>query len=357
MDFSAPWKSRLSAPQLQAQLSRLTDRIRLAHSSPKELRGQVTRIEDLSTRMSLTLVYWQVALRALPTSSSKISHSPWSPGPVAKGALRGPLVRVLDLSPDCRSMPGTAAVARFGFSGGCLLTLPHFVFVLLLPVSGEAGSYCFLKIHLWLRPDYCAGWKKSLSQVALPLGRVCGKCLTSHDYITNVQKRLGNRTWTGFGQCRLCGSLLDHQMEHCEICSAAEATRGHYACVHAVLGGLKLADDPGIPRNPQDSQKRNPGRLISFLPLLSQDAARLWRCVCPPPTQQQLEETLRMQPLIVNYRVTFDARAPLPSLVWTTEGRPHPAGGWQSRSRPLLGPSCPGKSGVVCFYELYCRMR
>ena len=29
------------------------------------------------------------------------------------------------------------------------------------------------------------------------------------DYITNVQKRLGNRAWTGFGQCRLCGSFLD----------------------------------------------------------------------------------------------------------------------------------------------------
>ena len=38
MDFSAPRKSRLSAPQFQAQLSRLTDRTRLrAHSSPKVL--------------------------------------------------------------------------------------------------------------------------------------------------------------------------------------------------------------------------------------------------------------------------------------------------------------------------------
>ena len=25
--------------------------------------------------------------------------------------------------------------------------------------------------------------------------------LTPHDDITNVQKRLGNRAWTGFGQC------------------------------------------------------------------------------------------------------------------------------------------------------------
>ena len=73
-----------------------------------------------------------------------------------------------------------------------------------------------------------------------------GSVLTPHDYVTNVQKRLGNRTWTGFGQCRLCGSFLDHG----ELCSTAEATQGHYACVHAVSGGLKLAD-PGVTTEPR----------------------------------------------------------------------------------------------------------
>ena len=43
----------------------------------------------------------------------------------------------------------------------------------------------------------------------LLLGRVCGSVLTPHDYITDVQKRLGNRAWTGFGECRLCGSFQD----------------------------------------------------------------------------------------------------------------------------------------------------
>ena len=33
------------------------------------------------------------------------------------------------------------------------------------------------------------------------------------------------------------------------------------------------------PRNPEDSRKRNPGWLISLLPLLSKDAARVWMCV------------------------------------------------------------------------------
>ena len=51
MDFSAPRKSRLSAPQFQAQLSRLTDRTRLRRLKSTLLsKGawqQVTRVEDL----------------------------------------------------------------------------------------------------------------------------------------------------------------------------------------------------------------------------------------------------------------------------------------------------------------------
>ena len=85
--------------------------------------------------------------------------------------------------------------------------------------------------------------------------------LTPHDNITNVQKRLCNRAWTGFGQCRLCGSFLDPQLEYGETCSTAEATRGHYACVHAVLGGLKLADlgittEPRWPSSPCLASRR-----------------------------------------------------------------------------------------------------
>ena len=49
----------------------------------------------------------------------------------------------------------------------------------------------------------------------------------------------------GGGQCRCCGSFLDPHQEHAETCSTAEATRGHYACVHAVVCGVQLAD-PGI---------------------------------------------------------------------------------------------------------------
>ena len=51
MDFPAPRKSRLSAPQLQVQLSRLTDRTRLRRLKSTLLsKGawqQVTRVDDL----------------------------------------------------------------------------------------------------------------------------------------------------------------------------------------------------------------------------------------------------------------------------------------------------------------------
>ena len=62
------------------------------------------------------------------------------------------------------------------------------------------------------------------------LGACAGSVLTPHNYVTNVQKRLGNRAWTGFGERRMCGSFLDPQLEHQETCSTAEATRGAHAC-------------------------------------------------------------------------------------------------------------------------------
>ena len=61
------------------------------------------------------------------------------------------------------------------------------------------------------------------------LDACAGSFLTPHDYIANVQKRLGNRVWVGGGQCRCCGSFLD-----------AESTREYYACVHGVVCGMKL---------------------------------------------------------------------------------------------------------------------
>ena len=83
------------------------------------------------------------------------------------------------------------------------------------------------------------------------LDACAGSVLTPHDHITSVQEGLGNRVWVGGGQCRCCGSFLDPQLEHAETCSNSEATRRHYACFHAVVCGMKLAD-PGITPVPRE---------------------------------------------------------------------------------------------------------
>ena len=71
--------------------------------------------------------------------------------------------------------------------------------------------------------------------------------MTQADYVVNIQKRLGARVQEGVVQCRLCGALVDPQLEHAEVCALAEATRGHYACVRVLVDGFRLSD----PRSPQ----------------------------------------------------------------------------------------------------------
>ena len=101
--------------------------------------------------------------------------------------------------------------------------------------------------------------------------------------------------YTGPGQCRLCGSFLDSHLEHGETCSTAEATRGHYACVHAVFGGLQLAE-PGITTEPR-------GRPADFFTAAAVPG-RSWTCVWRPPMQQQPEVMQHRRFLIVKSHIT-----------------------------------------------------
>ena len=64
-----------------------------------------------------------------------------------------------------------------------------------------------------------------LPKVALSLGCVCGKCLDAARLHHQRPEKTWNSAWTGIGECRLCGSFLDPQLEHSETCSTAEATR------------------------------------------------------------------------------------------------------------------------------------
>ena len=77
-----------------------------------------------------------------------------------------------------------------------------------------------------------------------------GGVLSAVDFVPNVQKRLGCRSYTGLALCPSCGGHLDAYLELSETCSTAEATRGHYACVRAVVDGIKLAD-PAVTTEPK----------------------------------------------------------------------------------------------------------
>ena len=86
-----------------------------------------------------------------------------------------------------------------------------------------------------------------------------GSVLTPSDCVTNVQKRLGSsRTWTGSGQCRLCGSDTTQEFMH-------------------FFGGLKLADADITtePRGPTETRSRR----ADLFATAAVHAARLWLCV------------------------------------------------------------------------------
>ena len=155
------------------------------------------------------------------------------------------------------------------------------------------------------------------------LDACAGSVLTPHDYITNVQKRLGNRAWTGFGQCRLCGSFLDPQLEHTEILQ--HRRRIGTTQISAERKHQCGRDDHGVAQQQVDWKKRMDWtrcrgssitnaniildlhawcRLTSSRPLLSQDAVRPSMRVWLLPMQQQHEVTQRRLRLIANYLTT-----------------------------------------------------
>ena len=85
-----------------------------------------------------------------------------------------------------------------------------------------------------------------------------GSVLAQPDYVLDVQKRLGARIFNGSATCHLCGAPLDPCLSHAETCALAEATRGHYACVRALVNGFRPAD-PSVttePRGLTDAQSR-----------------------------------------------------------------------------------------------------
>jgi len=166
------------------------------------------------------------------------------------------------------------------------------------------------------------------------LDHTTGSVLSEEDYVLNIQKRLGARILEGPEElpvCRLCQSHLDPQMEHCEVCSIGEATRGHYACVRAVVAGLRAAD-PAVTTEPQgltDSQAR-PADILTTAAVPGRCAA-LDLCIASPlaaaaagdAAEAAFKRKLRHYASVIPQ--LHAAGIAFRPLIWTADGRPHPA--------------------------------
>ena len=158
-----------------------------------------------------------------------------------------------------------------------------------------------------------------------------GGVLTAIDFVQNVQKRLGNRMYTGDTPCQVCGAFLDAQLEHSETCCTAEATRGHYACVRAVVDGLRLAD-PAITTEPRGltTTTSRPADIFTTAAVPGRGAA-LDVCVASPNAAAAMGDAAAaaFRRKLHRYRqeITELAAAGIAfrPLVWTADGCPHPA--------------------------------
>jgi hypothetical protein len=158
-----------------------------------------------------------------------------------------------------------------------------------------------------------------------------GSVLSATDFVANVQKRLGNRVYTGTAPCRLCGAVLDAHLEHSETCSTAEATRGHYACVRALVDGLRLAD-PAVTTEPRGltTTTSRPADIFTTAVVPGRGAA-LDVCVASPNAAIAMGDAAdsafrrKMRRYRREIRELAAAGIACRPLVWTADGRPHPA--------------------------------
>ena len=188
-----------------------------------------------------------------------------------------------------------------------------------------------------------------------------GAVLTEVDYVTCVQKRIGARVvdcGDDVPLCRLCEAPLDPQAEHCETCATAEATRGHYACVRAFMDGLRPADSAATtePRGLTDNLSRPadiltnaaaPGRSTALDVMVTSpnrasaggdaaQAAFAWKCGKYRGVLPQLREAG------ISFR----------PLIWTADGRPHPA---VTRTMRYAAERAVARGGRTTTVEAYLR--
>ncbi len=158
-----------------------------------------------------------------------------------------------------------------------------------------------------------------------------GSVLAPCDYVVGVQRRLGARLVQGELACRLCGARMDPQLHHSDCCDTAGATRGHYCVVQPVYRMVRLADAAATTeqRGLTDTQSR-PADIYTNAAVPGRGAA-LDVCVASPNVsaaagdaaeaafrrklRRYREEIRQLSAAGICYR----------PLVWTSNGRPHPA--------------------------------
>ena len=158
-----------------------------------------------------------------------------------------------------------------------------------------------------------------------------GGVLAPADFVINVQKRIGCRSYTGCAPCRICGATLDTYLEHSETCSTAEATRGHYACVRAMVHGLRLAD-PAITTEPRGltSRTSRPADIFTTAAVPGRGAA-LDVCVASLNAAAAMGDAAdsAFRRKVRRYRAEIRelnaANIAFRPLVWTADGCPHAA--------------------------------
>ena len=158
-----------------------------------------------------------------------------------------------------------------------------------------------------------------------------GSVLMPHDFITNVQKRLGNRTWTGFGQCRLCGSFLDTNLNTEKPAAPPKPLRGTAHAFAPSWVDIKI-EDPSITTKPRGitATHSRPADLFTAAAVAGRSAT-VDVCVASPTAAAARGDAAQaaFDRKLSNYRhEILDLRNQgilCRLLVWTADGRPHTA--------------------------------
>ena len=120
-------------------------------------------------------------------------------------------------------------------------------------------------------------------------------------------------------------------MNHSEVCTLGEATRGHYAVVRSLVDGLRVAD-PGVTTEPRELTRTQarPADIFTSAAVPGRSAA-LDVCVASVESgssgSDALESAFRRK--LRHYRNIIPelqaANIAFRPMVWSADGRPHPA--------------------------------